>query len=57
MTLVFTGLSSMIWVSAQDVANGQISSGELGAFIFYALLVAMAVAMHMAVARVWLSSF
>tara|TARA_B100000780_G_C20781340_1_gene310278 strand:+ start:345 stop:578 length:234 start_codon:yes stop_codon:yes gene_type:complete len=44
MTLVFTGLSSMIWVSAQDVANGQISSGELGAFIFYALLVAMAVA-------------
>lgn len=44
MTLVFTGLSSMIWVGAQDVANGQISSGELGAFIFYALLVAMAVA-------------
>ena len=44
MTLVFTGLSSMIWVGAQDVANGHISSGELAAFVFYALLVAMAVA-------------
>jgi ATP-binding cassette subfamily B protein len=44
MTLVFTGLSSMIWVGAQDVASGLISSGELAAFIFYALMVAMAVA-------------
>lgn len=44
MTLVFTGLSSMIWVGAQDVASGQISSGELAAFVFYALMVAMAVA-------------
>ena len=44
MTLVFTGLSSMIWIGAQDVANGHISSGELAAFVFYALLVAMAVA-------------
>ena len=44
MILVFTGLSSMIWVGAQDVANGHISSGELAAFVFYALLVAMAVA-------------
>ena len=44
MTLVFTGLSSMIWVGAQDVASGHISSGELAAFVFYALMVAMAVA-------------
>jgi len=44
ITLVFTGLSSMIWVGAQDVASGVISSGELAAFVFYALLVAMAVA-------------
>ena len=44
MILVFTGLSSMIWVGAQDVANGHISSGELAAFVFYALMVAMAVA-------------
>ena len=44
MTLVFTGLSSMIWVGAQDVASGLITSGELAAFIFYALIVAMAVA-------------
>lgn len=34
MTLVFTGLSSMIWVGAQDVASGHISSGELAAFVF-----------------------
>ncbi|MBT3436098.1 MAG: ATP-binding cassette domain-containing protein [Oceanospirillaceae bacterium] len=44
MALVFTGLSSMIWVGAQDVASGAISSGELAAFVFYALMVAMAVA-------------
>ena len=44
ITLVFTGLSSMIWVGAQDVASGHISSGELAAFVFYALMVAMAVA-------------
>jgi len=44
ITLVFTGLSSMIWVGAQDVASGVISSGELAAFVFYALMVAMAVA-------------
>jgi len=44
MALVFTGLSSMIWVGAQDVASGTISSGELAAFVFYALMVAMAVA-------------
>lgn len=44
MVLVFTGLSSMIWVGAQDVASGTITSGELAAFIFYALMVAMAVA-------------
>jgi len=44
ITLVFTGLSSMIWVGAQDVASGHISSGELAAFVFYSLMVAMAVA-------------
>ncbi|MCP4791299.1 MAG: ATP-binding cassette domain-containing protein [Gammaproteobacteria bacterium] len=44
MTLVFTGLSTMIWVGAQDVGSGLISSGELSAFVFYAIMVAMAVA-------------
>jgi len=44
MTLVFTGLSTMIWVGAQDVGSGLITSGELSAFVFYAIMVAMAVA-------------
>ena len=44
MTLVFTGLATMIWVGAQDVGSGVISSGELSAFVFYAIMVAMAVA-------------
>ena len=44
MTLVFTGLSTMIWVGAHDVASGQITSGELAAFVFYALMVAISVA-------------
>jgi len=34
MILVFTGLGSMIWAGAKDVANGQITAGELAAFVF-----------------------
>ena len=44
MILVFTGLGSMIWAGAKDVANGQITAGELAAFIFYAIMVARSVA-------------
>ena len=44
MTLVFSGLSIMLWVGAQDVIQGVITAGELSAFVFYAILVAMAVA-------------
>jgi ATP-binding cassette subfamily B protein len=44
MILVFTGLGSMIWAGAKDVADGQITAGELAAFIFYAIMVARSVA-------------
>ncbi len=44
MILVFTGLGSMIWAGAKDVANGQITAGELAAFVFYGIMVARSVA-------------
>ncbi|WP_420550502.1 ABC transporter transmembrane domain-containing protein [Litorivicinus lipolyticus] len=39
--LVFGGLSLMLWVGGQDVISGVLSAGEMSAFVFYALLVAM----------------
>jgi ATP-binding cassette subfamily B protein len=42
--LVFGGLASMFWVGGTDVMSGAMSAGELGAFVFYAVLVATAVA-------------
>ena len=44
MILVFTGLGSMIWAGAKDVAQGEITAGELAAFVFYAIMVARSVA-------------
>ena len=44
MSLIFTGLALMIWVGAQDINQGVISVGELSAFVFYAIMVATAVA-------------
>lgn len=41
--LVFSALTCMLWVGGSDVLNGTMSGGELGAFIFYAVLVAAAV--------------
>jgi ATP-binding cassette subfamily B protein len=38
--LVFGALSVMLWVGGTDVINGNMSGGELGAFIFYAILMA-----------------
>ncbi|RMP61863.1 ABC transporter, transmembrane region:ABC transporter, partial [Pseudomonas syringae pv. atrofaciens] len=32
----------MLWVGGMDVISGRISSGELAAFVFYALMVGMA---------------
>lgn len=43
--LVLGAIGGMIWVGGHDVITGAISGGELMAFIFYALIVAGAVAM------------
>lgn len=42
--LVFGALSGMLWVGGSDVLTGAMSAGDLGAFVFYAILVASAVA-------------
>ncbi len=48
--LVFTGLSAMFWVGGNDVFDGTMSAGELGAFVFYAIMVGTGVA---TVSEVW----
>ncbi len=42
--LSFTAIGAMLWVGGYDVMNGNMSGGELAAFVFYALLVASGVA-------------
>jgi len=42
--LTFAAISVMLWVGGMDVLSGNMSGGELGAFIFYAIMVAMSVA-------------
>lgn len=42
--LVFGALSIMLWVGGSDVIDGAMSGGDLGAFIFYAILMATGVA-------------
>jgi len=42
--MVFLGLSAMIWSGGNDVLSGSMSGGELGAFLFYAILVGTALA-------------
>ena len=42
--MVFGALSGMLWVGGSDVLTGSMSAGDLGAFVFYAILVASAVA-------------
>lgn len=41
--MVFGALTGMLWVGGSDVLSGNMSAGDLGAFIFYAVLVAAAV--------------
>jgi ATP-binding cassette subfamily B protein len=43
ITLVFGAVGYMLWVGGHDVIAGNISAGELAAFIFYAMMVAMSV--------------
>jgi ATP-binding cassette subfamily B protein len=45
-TVIFLSLAAVgtiLWVGGQDVINGRMSAGELSAFLFYAVLVAMSV--------------
>lgn len=42
--LSFTAISIMLWVGGMDVLSGEITAGDLGAFVFYAVMVAMSVA-------------
>ena len=41
--LVFSTISLMLWVGGNDVLTGTITGGELGAFVFYAIMVASSV--------------
>ncbi|GAA6133611.1 hydrophobic compound transporter HcuC [Oceaniserpentilla sp. 4NH20-0058] len=38
--LVFTSIAAMIYVGGTDVINGELTAGELSAFVFYSLMVA-----------------
>lgn len=44
MLLLFVGLAVMVWIGGRDVINGDMSGGELAAFVFYAMLVALGMA-------------
>lgn len=42
--LLLSAISIMIWVGGNDVINGAMTGGELGSFVFYAVIVATAFA-------------
>lgn len=44
MILTFLAICVMLWMGGSDVLAGRTSAGELGAFVFYALMVAMSLA-------------
>jgi ATP-binding cassette subfamily B protein len=48
--LVFGAVDGVLWIGARDVAGGGMSSGELAAFVFYAVVVAGSVG---ALSEVW----
>ena len=48
--LVFAGMAGMLWEGGQDVIGGRMSGGELGAFVFYAIMVGSGIA---TVSEVW----
>lgn len=48
--LMFVGMSAMLWTGGQDVISGRMSGGELGAFVFYAIMVGSGVA---TISEVW----
>ena len=44
ISLLFSAIAVMLWVGGNDVISGAMSAGELGAFVFYAIIVASAFA-------------
>ncbi|NND69235.1 MAG: ATP-binding cassette domain-containing protein, partial [Halioglobus sp.] len=50
LLMLFVGMSSMLWTGGQDVITGRMTGGELGAFVFYAVMVGMGFA---TVSEVW----
>ena len=48
--LMFVGMSAMMWSGGQSVISGEMSGGELGAFVFYAIMVGSGVA---TISEVW----
>lgn len=44
ISLIFSAIAAMLWIGGNDVLNGSMSGGELGAFVFYAIVVAGATA-------------
>ncbi|NND81084.1 MAG: ATP-binding cassette domain-containing protein [Gammaproteobacteria bacterium] len=44
ISLIFSAIAVMLWVGGNDVINGQMTGGELGSFVFYAIIVASATA-------------
>lgn len=48
--LLFIGMAGMLWEGGQDVISGRMTGGELGAFVFYAIMVGSGVA---TISEVW----
>jgi ATP-binding cassette, subfamily B, bacterial len=48
--LLFAGMAGMLWEGGQDVISGRMSGGELGAFVFYAIMVGSGLA---TISEVW----
>ncbi|WP_250657092.1 ABC transporter ATP-binding protein/permease [Alkalimarinus coralli] len=42
--IVFSAITGMLWVGGSDVISGQMTGGDLGAFVFYAILVGTSLA-------------
>ncbi|GAM53967.1 ABC-type multidrug transport system [Vibrio ishigakensis] len=41
---MFSAIAGMLWVGGSDVIKGEMSAGNLGAFVFYAIMVASSMA-------------
>ncbi|WP_231892579.1 MULTISPECIES: ABC transporter ATP-binding protein/permease [unclassified Vibrio] len=44
IVIVFGAIAGMLWVGGRDVIHGDMSAGDLGAFVFYAIMVASSTA-------------